>query len=77
LGLILVMQIQSFMCRVYLFHNEDNLWSSGLHFHNHLQNGEPHYPRPINLIDYMMIITILLYTYLSCTDLHRLDKYML
>src|SRR5437870_3685680 len=63
LSLTLFLQISSLLCRIYLWNDRDHPW--GRFVHPHANNEEPYYPRTLNFFDYIIILVLCLYIYMT------------
>lgn len=69
LSVILTMQVYSFLCRIYLFHNDNQFLRI---FHPQVNEGELYNPRSVTFYDCAIMLIICLYIYISLADLRRL-----
>lgn len=66
-------QIVSYLCRIYLWDINGNIWSQMLHPNGIMNNRDEYYPQRVNFFDCGVFLIVCLYIYIYIKDLRRLQ----
>ena len=67
----IAIQIVSYLCRIYLWDIDGNIWSQILHPNNIPHNYEEYYPHTANFLDCTIFLIFCLYIYIYITSLKK------